>query len=168
MGHRWTWVVAIVIGGAVFLSGCIEKTVLPAVLVTVAKVEPYDLIPTATETSALPTVDVTLDFESAVPTNLRSYSITYRTRAGQALPELTVPETPYQIKFSPTAGQVVTLRPYTSRVVDLYELTPSAISPIVATIRLTLEDVNGNTVFREATCRLFKPQVSGGSGPTPP
>lgn len=138
-------------------TGCIEKTILPTVMITVAKVDPYDLVPTSTATADLPAVQITLDFETPVPTNLVSFSIAYQSKVGQALPELAVPPTPYEFKFTPAAGQTITISPYTRRVVDLYDLSPSDLSPIIATIRLTFQDVNGNTLTRDATCRLFKP-----------
>lgn len=157
MLRRMAWVILAL--GIVSLTetGCIEKTILPTVMITVAKVEPYDLVPTSTATADLPTVQITLDFETQVPTNLVSFSIAYQSKVGQALPELAIPTTPYEFKFTPAAGQTITISPYTRRVVDLYELSPSDLSPILATIRLTFEDANGNTLTRDATCRLFKP-----------
>ena len=145
----------VAMGLSLFGNGCIEKTLLPAVIITVANVTPYDLVPTSTATAQLPSCQVNLTFETLVPTRLQSFSVSYASKLGQPIPVLRIEETPMEVRFTGGAA-AVTFNPYTAKVVELYELTSSDISPIIATIRLTFRDANGNTVQRDATCRLFK------------
>ena len=146
-----------ILSAVVFLSGCIEKTLKPAVIMKVAQVSPYRVFPTGTGTSDLPTVDVLLTAQSGVPSKLLSYAVTYQTSQGQALPQLRIDETPMELLIAPSADTTITLPVYTSRVVDLFDLTLSDISPLKASIRLTIHDENNNTIAKEAHCLLYPP-----------
>jgi len=145
---------------SIFLSGCIEKTLYPAVILTVVSVTPNELRITSTETTGtsitFPSTVIVLKSETQVPATLVSYSVSYSTNLGQSLPALRIEETPYDLFLAGGGSADITISPYTQKVADLFELSTSDISPIKATITLTVKDVNGNTVNREAHCLLYK------------
>ncbi len=143
---------------AVFLTtGCIDKTVKPAVVLEVTGVAPYSVQPTATDTASLPEVTVSITSLSKVPCNLRTISVTYLTPYGEAIPQLEVSPIPVEGKIDAEGSLDVAVKPYTSRVVNLYELSSSDISPITAKITISVEDYNGNWISREAHCLLYAP-----------
>lgn len=147
-------------------SGCIEKTLFPKVVINIAKVEPQVLIPTATDTASLPQINITVDIETPIPLKVISYSVIYKTNLGQILNELTINEMPYYQKLQPTVGQTITLSIYTRKVVELFELTPSNIAPIIATIYLKFTDANENTIVKEVVCQLFPYESSNQTSST--
>ncbi len=147
-----------------FLTGCIEKTVYPAVVITVDKVEPYQLEVTdysvaasASGTVTLPTTAVSLKVQTGVPSWIKAVSIVYTTKLDQPLPELEVKETPFDLFLTPSTSNDVTVKPYTLKVLELYELSSSEISPIKASITLKIKDANGNDTYVQTTCLLLKP-----------
>ncbi|GAB4275462.1 MAG: hypothetical protein Kow0029_16640 [Candidatus Rifleibacteriota bacterium] len=142
----------------VFLTaGCIDKTIYPSVELEVTSVSPYELYATATDSASLPTTAVNVTSLNKIPCNLKTYSVSYYTKYGENLPGLEVLSTPIETKLDAEGSISVTVKPYTSRVVDLYDVSNSDISPITARINLVFEDYNGNTVSKEAHCLLYKP-----------
>lgn len=146
------------------LSGCIEKTVLPALILSVTSVTPYELKPTsATDattgatTYTLPTTVIALRSMTKVPARLVSFNISYSTRIGQPLPSLRIDETPYDLYLTPDSTINITMSPYSERVLNLFLFSTSEISPIRAVMTLTVKDVNNNTIHRDAHCLLLKP-----------
>ena len=147
--------------GSVFWTGCLEKTLFPAVLLTVTAVTPYKVQPTIAEASGtanLPTVVVSLRADTAVPAKLTGFAISYATAVGEPIGQLAVPFTPYNLVLETGATTQITFSPYTSRVVSLFELSTSDIAPITTKILMTIEDQNRNTITKEAHCLLYKPE----------
>ncbi|MBF0499877.1 MAG: hypothetical protein HQM09_07080 [Candidatus Riflebacteria bacterium] len=141
------------------LVGCSEKTIYPAVLQTVVSVTPYEITPTAISATGTATVtqpSIALRSDSGVPSQLKSYSVAYSTNLGQNIPELRIEETPYDLFLAQNATTNIPVTVYTQRVVDLFSRSTSNISPIRATILLTINDANGNTTQREASCLLYQ------------
>jgi hypothetical protein len=149
------WLALLLFAQVLLLAGCLNKTIYPAVLLIVDSVEPYQLVPTATDTASLPTVSVTLVTQSRVPAYLKGFSVSYTTNLGEPLPYLTIEELPLLTTLQVSGSTQVTVPVYSSRVVDLFELSPSSIAPIKATITLRIQDANHNTIFREALCLLY-------------
>ncbi len=144
-----------------FTVGCIQKTVFPAILLTVTGVTPYEVKPTLPVGSAavtLQSVAVAIRADTQVPANLKGYSVTYQTKLGDAIPQVSVPFTPLELLLTLGGTTNITLNPYTQDVVTIFNNTNSQISPILATIHLDVKDVNGNTVTVVAHCLLHKPQ----------
>lgn len=141
---------------AFLLTGCIDKTIYPATDLEIVSVVPYALIPTATDTASLPAAQINFKSLSKVPCNLKSYSITYYTAQGEEIAALTLPQTSIETKIDAETEVSVEIRPYTSRVIDLLELSSSQISPIMARIKLSFYDYNGNWLEREANCLLYQ------------
>ena len=146
------------------LSGCIERTLYPAVNLTVEGVDPYESFPSA---GAEPTeVSISLKTEEGIPSNLEAFSIAYYTRLGEPISKLEVPKTAKH-QFLPAAtANSISITPYTAYVLDLYELSSSDISPIRADITLYVKDVNGNRVERIASCLLYKPKTAAATTET--
>lgn len=144
---------------AVLTTGCnVESAFKPSVVLEVPGVSTYELHPTATDTASLPTTDVTVKSLSKISCNLKSYSISYTTQYGDALPQLAIESVPMEKKLDAEAEITVTVKPYTSRVLDLFELSTSQISPLTAEITLTFKDYNGNWVSKDAHCLLYAPE----------
>ncbi len=141
----------------VLLNGCIDKTIRPEAAIEISTVTPYELTTTATDTASLPTTAITVNSINTVPCNLKSYSVTYFSRFGEIIPSLSIPSTPIDLKLAAAGTIDVTVRPYTSRVVDMFELSNSDISPIQAKINLVFEDYNSNIINKEAHCLIYKP-----------
>ncbi|HOY67189.1 MAG TPA: hypothetical protein PLP29_09880 [Candidatus Ozemobacteraceae bacterium] len=147
----------------VFLTGCIEKTVYPAVILTVTAVAPNPITATyqfdASGTIKLSTtpLSVTLRAETGVPSNIKSYSISYQTRIGDPIPEIAVVDMPFEVYLAPSAETTAEFDVYTAQVVNLLANTRSDISPLRAAITMRIEDVNGNEVVKEAHCQLSQP-----------
>jgi len=149
-----------VVFSCVALPGCIQKTIYPAILLTVVSVTPFELRPTAPTGSAtitLPSVVVALRSDVQMPANLVAYSFAYETNLGSPLPQLAVGPIPIELSLTVGGTTNITLNPYTQTVVDLFSNTTSEISPIKATILLDVKDVNENTVRKEAHCLLYRP-----------
>lgn len=141
----------------VFLSGCIDKTFFPPVTMEVTSVDPYRLLPTATDTASLPETSITIQSLSGIPCHLRSYTIAYKTSLGDPIESAAISVTPIELKLEANQSLTVSIKPYTSRIVDLYDLSISDISPIVAEITLNFKDVNDNWVSQVTHCLLEKP-----------
>ncbi|MBF0408502.1 MAG: hypothetical protein HQM10_14215 [Candidatus Riflebacteria bacterium] len=143
------------------MSGCQQKTFFPAAIITVTTVEPYELVivanTTASTTLGLPDLSVTLKSETAVPSNLTAFSVTYYTLQGDVVPELRIEETPMSTFLAGNTTLVLKMSPYTSRVYNFLSTTNAVISPLKALIMLTFKDVNGNTVQKEVWCRIHSP-----------
>lgn len=142
-----------------FLStGCVESSFKPPVALEVPSVSTYELYATATDTASLPTTAVTVTSLNKIPCNLKSYSVHYTTQYGDPLPQLTISAIPMEMKLDGEANITVTVKPYTKRVIDLFELSTSEISPLTAEITLTFKDYNGNWVSKDAHCLLYAPE----------
>jgi hypothetical protein len=148
----------ILLWSAAFLtSGCIDKTFKPEAALEIPQVNPYELYATATDTASLPTTTITVNSINQIPSNLKSYSISYYTKYGEMIPSLTVNSTPIELKLDAAGTINITVKPYTSRVVDLFDLSNSDISPVTARINLVFQDYNDNIINKEAHCLLYKP-----------
>lgn len=145
---------------ALFASGCVEKTLYPAVMVLVEDIDPDEVAYTEGATE-LPKVTLTLTPQNGVPSSLVSYRISYFTRLSESIPELRVEETAFDLYLPANTQTAVTIPVYTTRVVDLFSLSQSDIAPIKAVITLTIKDVNGNTIQKDAHCNLSAPTASG-------
>ncbi len=144
-----------------FTVGCIQKTVFPAVLLTVTTVTPFTSEPTkpanASDPITMADIAVSVKADTQVPARLLSYSVDYATRLGDAIPGISVPETPYDLLLTPGGITTINFSVYTGKVLNLFFNTSSDISPILATINFSIKDVNGNTVKMQAHCLLKKP-----------
>ncbi len=158
MGYKRKFLVMLsLLGALVFSTGCIDKTFKPEVALEVPSVAPYELYVTATDTASLPTTTITVNSISPIPCNLKSYSISYYTKYGDFIPGVSVANTPLELKLDGEGTISVTVKPYTARVVDLFELSGSDISPVTAKINLVFKDYNDNMVSKEAHCLLYEP-----------
>lgn len=144
---------------SLFSGGCIEKTFKPEAILEVPSVSPYELAATATDTASLPTTSVTVNSINTIPCNLKSYSVTYFTKSGDPIPHLSVRSTPIELKLDAGGTIAVTVKPYTAKVVELFELSSSDISPLTAKLSLLFKDYNDNLVSCEAHCLLYEPQI---------
>lgn len=103
----------------------------------------------------LPSTVVSLKSDYNIPADLVSFSISYKTRLGESIPSVEVPETPYSLKV-PAGGSVeIPMNPYTTRLYTLLEFTRSDVSPVNAKMIFTINDVNGNKVKVEANCLCY-------------
>ncbi len=141
---------------AFFAGGCIDKTVYPATSLQVTSVEPYALIPTATDTASLPTTTITVRSQSKIPCSLKSISARYFTVNGEEIPLLAINNQELQMSLDAESEATIELGPYSSTLLDLFELSASRISPVKAQITMHFLDVNGNWVDLEAHCMLYK------------
>lgn len=149
----------ILIFSATLLTGCIEKTFKPEAILEVTSLSPYELIPTATDTASLPTTSITVTSINTIPCNLKSFSVSYLTKFGEVIPSLAIPTTQIETKLAAGGSIDVVVKPYTARVLELFELSGSDISPIRAQISLVFKDYNDNLISREANCLLYKPDI---------
>ncbi len=103
-------------------SGCIQKALFPEAHFTVVSVTPDKLRATVTEAEAagagegeeestttekkvtLPSTVISLNPDFQIPADLVSFSISYTTRLGEAIPAVAVPETPYEAFTSSSIG----------------------------------------------------------------
>lgn len=151
------------------ITGCIEKTVYPAVMMTMTNVTPNPITATVTTdasgTLSLTTtpLSVTFQVETGVPSRITGYSIFYESRIGEPIPELTVQDMPYDLYLPPgTDGPVettTTIDVYTLQAARLLTTTSSDIAPLRATVSFRIRDVNGNEVVKEAHTQLSKPSA---------
>lgn len=151
------------------VTGCIQKTVYPEVMMTVKTVTPSSITATFT-TDASGTItlspapdplSITFQVETVVPSRIVCYSIFYESRIGEALPELTILDMPYDLYLAPASdGPVETtteIEVYSLQAATLLINTPSDIAPLRATVSFRIKDVNGNEIVREAHTQLSKP-----------
>lgn len=141
---------------AFFSTGCIDKTFKPATELEISAVDPYSLIPTATDTASLPSVSITVKSVSKIPCSMTGFTITYFTNLGEEIHSLAAIGIPIELKIDAEAEATVVIRPYTKALVDLYELSSSQISPVLAKITMNFKDINGNLLNREANCLLYE------------
>jgi len=147
---------ALIFVTAVFSNGCIDKTFYPATEIEVVGVDPYALIPTATDTASLPTAEVSVKSLSKIPCTLKAVSIAYFTSLGEEIQILRVDNQPIEVKLDAEASLNIDIRAYTPSLVNIFELSTSDISPVSAKMTLHFNDINGNWVNREAHCLLYK------------
>lgn len=147
------------VGIAFMLTGCIDKTFKPEAVMEITTGESNALIPTATDTASLPEATITVTSINTIPCNLKSFSINYYTRAGEMIPGLNVPSTSLEGKLAAAGTLAVTIKAYTKGVVELFELSNSSISPIIARINLVFKDYNDNFISKEANFFLFEPDT---------
>jgi hypothetical protein len=109
---------------------------------------------------------------NGITSTLKSYSISYATYLGEAIPALAMENIPLNIRVagaeeSGDEGEEVSfeLRVYTERVRDLLITTSSQISPIIATISITYEDIHSNTGVITTYANIFKPEVETADEP---
>lgn len=151
------------------ITGCIEKTVYPSVMMTVKSVTPNPITATvATDASGsisltADPLSVTLSVETGVPSRIVSYSILYETRIGEPLPELSVSDMPFDLYLPPgttaPVETVVEVDVYTVQAASLMLNSPSDIAPLRATVSFVIKDVNGNELVKEAHTQLSKPAI---------
>ncbi len=147
---------ALLIVAAVFSSGCIDKTFYPATEIEVVGVDPYALIPTATDTASLPTTKITVNSLSKIPCTLKAASCAFFTSLGDEITYLRINRQPMETKLDAEGSLEITMNIYPKALVDIFELSNSDISPVTAKITLHFNDINGNWVDREAHCLLYK------------
>lgn len=151
------------------ITGCIEKTVYPSVLMTVTTVAPNPITATVT-TDASGSISLTADplsvtfsVETGVPSRIISYSVLYETRIGETLPELAVLDMPFDLYLPPgtdaPAETTTEIEVYTTQAASLMLNSPSDIAPLRATVSFVIKDVNGNELVKEAHTQLSKPSV---------
>jgi len=151
------------------ITGCIEKTVYPAVLITMTSVTPNPITATVT-TDASGSISLTADplsvrfsVETGVPSRIISYSVLYETRIGEPLPELSVLDMPFDL-YLPPGGETpvettAAVEVYTVQAASLMLNSPSDIAPLRATVSFVIKDVNGNELVKEAHTQLSKPSA---------
>lgn len=144
---------------AIFSNGCIDKTFYPATELEVTKVEPYALIPTATDTASLPTTQITVNSLSKIPCTLKAASCAFFSSLGDEITFLRITRQPMETKLDAEGSLDITMNIYPKALVDIFELSNSDISPVKAKITLHFNDINGNWVDREAHCLLYKYEV---------
>ena len=147
---------ALIFVTAVFSNGCIDKTFYPATELEVVGVDPYALIPTATDTASLPTTQITVNSLSKIPCTLKAASFAFFTSLGEEITYLRVSRQPMETKLDTEGSINITMAIYPKALVDIFELSNSDISPVMAKITLHFNDINGNWVDREAHCLLYK------------
>lgn len=147
---------ALLIVAAVLSSGCIDKTFYPATEIEVVGVDPYALIPTATDTASLPTTKITVNSLSKIPCTLKAASCAFFTSLGDEITYLRINRQPMETKLDAEGSLEITMNIYPKALVDIFELSNSDISPVTAKITLHFNDINGNWVDREAHCLLYK------------
>jgi len=153
----------------ILITGCIEKTVYPAVLITMTSVTPNPITATVT-TDASGSISLTADplsvrfsVETGVPSRIISYSVLYETRIGEPLPELSVLDMPFDL-YLPPGGETpvettAAVEVYTVQAASLMLNSPSDIAPLRATVSFVIKDVNGNELVKEAHTQLSKPSA---------
>jgi len=163
-GRRHRFLFWLSFASLIMLSGCIEKTISPAVVMTVTKVTPDPVTATITQ-DASGTLDITttplsieLSVETGVPSRIVSYSVTYESRIGEPLPEIVIQDMPLDLYLAPSTKTTVSIPVYTLQVANLLINTPSDIAPLRVTASLRIHDVNGNEIVKDAHCQLSKPQ----------
>lgn len=151
------------------ITGCIEKTVYPSVLITMTNVTPNPVTATVT-TDASGSISLTADplsvtfsVETGVPSRIVSYSVLYETRIGEPLPELSVLDMPFDL-YLPPGGETpvettAAVEVYTVQAAVLMRNSPSDIAPLRATVSFVIKDVNGNDLVKEAHTQLSKPSA---------
>lgn len=75
---------------------------------------------------------------------------------GDEIPLLALNNQQLELKVDAEATLVIPFSPYSSRLVDLFELSSSEISPVKARITMHFLDINGNWVNLDAHCMLYK------------
>lgn len=153
----------------ILITGCIEKTVYPAVLITMTSVTPNPITATVT-TDASGSISLTADplsvrfsVETGVPSRIVSYSVLYETRIGEPLPELSVLDMPFDL-YLPPGGETpvettAAVEVYTVQAASLMLNSPSDIAPLRATVSFVIKDVNGNELVKEGHTQLSKPSA---------
>lgn len=140
---------------ALGLAGCVDKFVYPSARFTVTGVTPDRILLASATTIVLPGTSIALRSDFSIPSNLQSFSVTYTTRLGQPIPEIAIPETILNLLIAGGATTNIAMNPYTRRVFELLDGTQADISPLNATMHLTIKDVNGNTTQIGANCLLY-------------
>jgi len=152
---------ALIFVTAVFSNGCIDKTFYPATEIIVARVEPYALFPTATDSASLPTTQIKVSPLSKIPCTLKAVSCAYFTSIGEEITNLRVSNQPMEMQLKEENPAVdnsinIIMNIYPKALVDVFELSSSDISPVTARMTFHFNDVNGNWVNLEANCLLYK------------
>jgi hypothetical protein len=145
---------------AIFLNGCTDKFFFPQTSLEITSVDPYELIPTATDTASLPVTQINIKSLSTIPCSLKGYSIKYFTSLGEEITSARVEYTNADLKIDGEAEISISIRAYSRRMVDIFELSASDIAPVTARITLNFKDINNNHLSREAHCLLFKPEAA--------
>ncbi|EKD81674.1 MAG: hypothetical protein ACD_39C01696G0004 [uncultured bacterium] len=143
-----------------FVTGCADKFIFPETSLEITSVVPYELIPTATDTASLPTTAITIKSLSKIPCNLKGYSINYFTSLGEEIPSAKVTFTPAELEIAAEAEVTFEIKAFSRRMVDIFELSSSQITPVTARFTLEFKDINGNHISRDAHCILHKPDSS--------
>lgn len=139
------------------LTGCIEKTIFPAANFSVVKVTP-DSLRLASDTKIIfPGTVITLSSDTSIPADMEAFAINYTTRLGEPIPQIAVPETPFNQKLAPAATTDIALSPYSNRLYALFSHTVADISPVIAYITINIKDVNNNKIQVQASCLCYAP-----------
>ncbi len=144
--------------------GCDKKVFYPASDLQITKTEPFNIIPSSSDFSSIEDGVVSVKLLNAIPCELVSYDLTYRTILDEPLEGLTLTNIPINIPLESADTEIsVTLKPYTKQVLDLFNNTNSNISPIRATVIMHFKDVNKNETIRTGSFLLYKYEESSSS-----
>ena len=144
--------------------GCDKKVFYPASDLQITKTEPFNIIPSSSDFSSIEDGVVSVKLLNAIPCELVSYDLTYRTILDEPLEGLTLTNIPINIPLESANTEIsVTLKPYTKQVLDLFNNTNSNISPIRATVIMHFKDVNKNETIRTGSFLLYKYEESSSS-----
>lgn len=142
------------------VTGCADEIYKPKADLVIVSVDPYNLHATATDSASLPVTTVNIQSFSGLPAQLYSYTARYYTLLGDEIVGLALNSISIQTRIEPMTQTAIELKPYTSRVVKLFDTTSSDIAPLVAKMRLFFKDVNDNKFELEASCLLYEPFIA--------
>ena len=148
------------LAAALLTTGCADKLLFPETILEITSVDPYELIPTATDTASLPTTQINIKSLSKIPCTLKGYSINYFTSLGEEIPSAKVEFTPAELKIDAESSVSFEIKAFSRRMVDIFELSSSQISPVTARFVLEFKDINGNRISLDAHCILHKPDTT--------
>ena len=125
----------------------------------------------------LPTITYTFKAINGVKCTLKSYSVIYSSYLHEEIPQLALTDITINIPIAgadwsegrDSEGEGVTgeFQIYTARVRDLFNITQSDISPIIAKVTFKYEDVKDNNGSFDTSCILYKYDNTSSGGETP-
>ncbi len=142
---------------AVITTGCSNKDIYPASDIQITSVSPSSILPNTKDFSSIDEGTISMQLLNSIPCELVSYDISYKTALDEPITGISLNNIPVNIPLTGEGSTAdLTLKPYSQQLINIFENTPSNISPVKATVSLHFKDVNKNETTRYAFFVLYK------------
>ena len=141
----------------IITTGCSKKDFYPTSDIQITEVSPSNILPTSNDFSSIEDGVITMQLLNSIPCELVRYDISYKTVFNEPIDGIALNDIQANVPLTESGSSAeLTIKPYSQQLLNLFETTPSNISPVKATVTLYFKDVNKNETTRTASFLLYK------------